>query len=114
MPSATRSKLCSGRPEDGLPFWGGFIGGTGCLYRLEICPAPQFFCAKFRLARIRAEELKEKIDRGEDLMIFDVRHPLEFHANPQVIPGAVYAPLEGWKEEDYSRLKDKEIIVYCG
>ena len=72
------------------------------------------FLRQMEMAQIRAEELKEKIDRGEDLVIFDVRHPLEFHADPQVIPGAVYAPLEGWKEEDYSRLKDKEVIVYCG
>ncbi|HWU36357.1 MAG TPA: VTT domain-containing protein, partial [Candidatus Acidoferrum sp.] len=70
------------------------------------------FLRQLRMARIRAEELKEKMDQGEDLMIFDVRHPLEFHADPRVIPGAVYAPLEGWREEDYSRLKDREIIVY--
>ncbi len=52
--------------------------------------------------------------RGEDLAIFDVRHAMEFHADPRVIQGAVYAPLEGWKEEDYSRIKDQEVIVYCG
>jgi len=71
------------------------------------------FLRQIQMARIGAEELKEKIERGEDLAIFDVRHPMEFHADTEVIPGAVYAPLEGWKEEDYSRLKDKEVIVYC-
>ena len=69
---------------------------------------------QMRMARIPAAELKEKMDRGEDLAIFDVRHPMEFHADPRVIPGAVFAPLDGWKEEDYSRIKDKEAIVYCG
>ena len=69
---------------------------------------------QMQMARIAAEELKQKIDRGEDLAIFDVRHPMEFHADPRVIRGAVYAPLEGWREEDYSRLKDKEVILYCG
>ncbi len=72
------------------------------------------FLHQIQMARIRSEELKEKIDRGEDLTIFDVRHPMEFHADPRMIRGAVYAPLERWKEEDYSRLKDKEVIVYCG
>jgi membrane protein DedA with SNARE-associated domain len=72
------------------------------------------FLRQIQMARIGSEELKEKIDRGEDLAIFDVRHPMEFHADPRVIRGAVYAPLEGWKEEDYSRLKDKEVILYCG
>jgi membrane protein DedA with SNARE-associated domain len=72
------------------------------------------FIRRIQMARIGTEELKEKIDRGEDLAIFDVRHPMEFHTDPRVIPGAVYAPLEGWKEEDYSRIKDREVIVYCG
>ncbi len=72
------------------------------------------FLHQIRMSRIRSEELKEKIDRGENLVIFDVRHPLEFHADPRVIRGAVYAPLERWREEDYSRLKDKEVILYCG
>jgi membrane protein DedA with SNARE-associated domain len=72
------------------------------------------FLYQIQMARIGSEELKEKIDRGEDLAIFDVRHPMEFHADPRVIRGAVYAPLEGWREEDYSRLRDKEVIVYCG
>jgi rhodanese-related sulfurtransferase len=66
------------------------------------------------MAQIRAEELKEKMDRGEDLAILDVRHPVEFHADPRVIPGAVFTPLEELKEEDYARLRDKEVIVYCG
>ena len=71
------------------------------------------FLRQIQMTRIGAEELKGKLERGEDLAIFDVRHPMEFHADPEVIPGAVYASLEGWKEEDYSRLKDKEVIVYC-
>ncbi len=73
----------------------------------------QKFLRQILTARISAAELKEKMERGEELAVFDVRHPMEFHAEPQVIPGAVYAPLERWKEEDYARLKDKEVIVYC-
>ncbi len=69
---------------------------------------------QMQMARIGAEELKEKIGRGEDLVIFDVRHPMEFHADPRVIPGAAYLPLDGWKEEDYLRIKDREVVVYCG
>lgn len=60
-----------------------------------------------------AFRVEERLERGEELVIFDIRHPLEFQAEPQVILGAVYAPLDRWKEEDYARLKDKEVIVYC-
>jgi membrane protein DedA with SNARE-associated domain len=73
----------------------------------------QKFLRQILTARISAAELMEKMERSEELAVFDVRHPLEFHAEPQVIPGAVHAPLERWKEEDYARLKDKEVIVYC-
>jgi membrane protein DedA with SNARE-associated domain len=95
-------------------FWGvALLGGLAAFIGWKYVRRRNFL-RQLEMARIRAEELKEKIDRGEDLVIFDVRHPLEFQADPRVIPGAVYSPLEGWKEEDYSRLKDKEVIVYCG
>jgi membrane protein DedA with SNARE-associated domain len=93
----------------GVVILGGLAGFVGWKYVQR-----HKFLRQIQMARIGSEELKEKIDRGEDLAIFDVRHPMEFHADPRVIRGGVYAPLEGWKEEDYSRLKDKEVIVYCG
>jgi membrane protein DedA with SNARE-associated domain len=93
----------------GVVLLGGLAAFIGWKYLQRISSLRQM-----QMARIAAEELKQKIDRGEDLAIFDVRHPMEFHADPRVIRGAVYAPLEGWREEDYSRLKDKEVIVYCG
>jgi membrane protein DedA with SNARE-associated domain len=64
-------------------------------------------------SRISPAEMKEKIDRGEELAIIDVRHPLEIQADPQMIMGAIYHPLGQWKEEDYSLLRNKEVIVYC-
>ena len=89
------------------------LGGLAAFIGWKVLHRHRSF-RRMQMARIRAEELKEKIDRSEDLAIFDVRHPMEFHADPRVIPGAVFAPLEGWKEEDYSRIKDREVIVYCG
>jgi len=71
------------------------------------------FLRQMITARISPSDLKEKIDRGEELAIFDVRHALEFQANPQIIPGAVHFSPEKWKEEDYSPLRSKEVIVYC-
>ena len=71
------------------------------------------FLHQMIMARISPSDLKERIDRGEELVIFDVRHPLEFQADPQIIPGAVHFSPEKWKEEDYSSLRSKEVIVYC-
>jgi hypothetical protein len=71
------------------------------------------FLRQMIMARISPSDLKGKMDRGEELAIFDVRHALEFQADPQMIPGAVYFSPEKWKEEDYSLLRTKEVIVYC-
>lgn len=92
----------------GMVLIGGLAAFIGWKYAQR-----QKFLRQIFTARISAAELKEKMERGEELAVFDVRHPLEFHAEPEIIPGAVYAPLERWKEEDYARLKDKEVIVYC-
>lgn len=71
------------------------------------------FLSMLRMARITPEELKEKLDAGEDLMILDVRHPLEFKAEPQTIPGALYISSEQFEENTLRIPRDREIILYC-
>lgn len=71
------------------------------------------FLRQMIMARISPSDLKGKMDRGEELAIFDVRHSYEFRADPQMIPGAVYFSPGQWKEEDYSYLRNKEVILYC-
>src|ERR1700726_2891149 len=50
--------------------------------------ARQRFLRELRIARITADELKQKIDAGEELVIVDLRHSLDFEADPHTIPGA--------------------------
>ena len=71
------------------------------------------FLRKLRISRITPEELKSKLDAGEDLMILDVRHSLEFRAEPQTIPGALFLPLEQLQNSQPSIPRDREIILYC-
>ena len=62
--------------------------------------------------RMTPEELKRKIDAGDEIAIIDVRHPLEFEADPYVIPGARYVPLENL--ERFSAVPPaREIVTYC-
>ncbi len=62
--------------------------------------------------RITPEELKQKMDAGEKIAVVDVRHPLEFQADPFMIPGAIYTPLE--KIKQFSAVPaDREIVTYC-
>ena len=71
------------------------------------------FLRQMAMARISPSDLKGKMDRGDELAIFDVRDELAFQADPQMIPGAVYFSPEKWKKEDYFLLRDKEVILYC-
>ena len=66
-----------------------------------------------RIARITPEELKSKLDAGEDLMILDVRHSVEFKAEPQTIPGALFLPLEQLGKGQPPIPSDREVILYC-
>ena len=70
------------------------------------------FLRELFVARITPEELKQKFDSGEDVMIIDVRHALDFEADPYVIPGSLRIPSE--QLESYPDVpKDREVIVYC-
>jgi molybdopterin/thiamine biosynthesis adenylyltransferase/rhodanese-related sulfurtransferase len=60
---------------------------------------------------ISAIELKQRLDRGDKLMLVDVREPNEYQINR--IPGTVLIPL-GEVPRRYGELnKDDEIVVHC-
>ncbi len=70
------------------------------------------FLHKLRIARITPEELKHKLDAGEVVMVLDVRHPFEFAAEPQTIPGAFYLPIEDLDKEDSKIPRDRDVVLY--
>jgi membrane protein DedA with SNARE-associated domain len=71
------------------------------------------FLRPLQFARIAPEELKRKLDAGEEIMILDVRHPLQFKAEPQTIPGAIYLPLEQFNQASRPFPSDREVVLYC-
>src|SRR6266481_6975441 len=50
--------------------------------------ARQKFLRDLRIARITPEELKQELDTGVELVIVDLRHSMDFEADPETIPGA--------------------------
>ena len=46
-------------------------------------------------------------------MILDVRHSVEFKADPQTIPGALFWPLEQLEKGQPPIPPDREVILYC-
>lgn len=70
------------------------------------------FLKQLVMARIRPDELKLKLDAGENITVIDVRHSLDLEAEPYIIPGALRMSLD--QAESHPALpSDREIVVYC-
>jgi membrane protein DedA with SNARE-associated domain len=75
--------------------------------------ARQRFLRELRISRITVDELKEKIDSGEDLVIVDLRHSMDFEAEPETIPGAFRMDARELQEKNDRLPRDREVILYC-
>ncbi len=88
------------------------VGGGLTIFILWKCSLRRRFLRELSIARITPEELKEKLDSGEDIMIIDVRQELDFETDPYIIPGAVRMRFEQ-VESNPVVSSDREIVVYC-
>lgn len=61
---------------------------------------------------ITVQELKERLDKGEKLNLFDVREPNEYEADNI---GGTLIPLGDlpYQLDELDGLQDEEVIVYC-
>jgi membrane protein DedA with SNARE-associated domain len=75
--------------------------------------ARQRFLRELRISRITPEELKRKIDAGEQIVIVDLRHSLDFEAEPETIPGAFRMDAKELEEKNDRLPRDREVILYC-
>ncbi len=65
------------------------------------------------IERITKEELKNKLDGGEDLQLLDVRNPVDYGTSDVKLPGAVRIPV-GELEMRHTELESaKEVVAYC-
>ncbi len=71
------------------------------------------FLRELRIARITVDELKQKIDAGEDLVIVDLRHSMDFEADPETIPGAFRMDAKELEEKNDRLPREREVVLYC-
>lgn len=66
------------------------------------------------LATISRDDLKQKIDRGDNFLLVETLPPETYHHAH--LPGAINLPLVDVARQAPSLLPDKsaEIVVYCG
>jgi membrane protein DedA with SNARE-associated domain/rhodanese-related sulfurtransferase len=69
------------------------------------------FLKKLEVARITPEELRSRIDAGEDLYIVDLRSALDDHS--PAVPGAIRLSIEELPNNSKQIPRGREIILYC-
>jgi membrane protein DedA with SNARE-associated domain len=89
------------------------IGGILAVYILAKYLQRRHFLRTLRMAQILPEDLKRRLDAGEDLVIIDVRSPIDVGAVPHAIPGARWIAVEDVDRRRAEIPSDREIVVYC-
>jgi membrane protein DedA with SNARE-associated domain/rhodanese-related sulfurtransferase len=68
---------------------------------------------KLRVERITPEELKTRLEAGEDVVVVDLRHPIEIDAERQTISGAIQMDPADLDEAIDVIPRDREIVLFC-
>jgi len=63
--------------------------------------------------RITVEQLKRRMDAGEDFTIIDVRNPQAWAQSDTMLPGATRVPVEEFEQHLPRIPKDRPVITYC-
>jgi membrane protein DedA with SNARE-associated domain len=71
------------------------------------------FYHKLRVARIHSFEVKEMMDRGEELFIIDLRNSLEREDHPMKLPGAMALAFEDIEAGLADIPRDRDVVLYC-
>jgi len=106
---------------EALAMQGGRVGATFLALVAAACAAflawkfarRRRFLGELRQARITPEELREKMDQGEDVVVVDLRHLLSIEADPQIIPGAKWIDPDSLDQHSADLSRGGEVILYC-
>lgn len=71
------------------------------------------FLKNLLMARISPVEVMERLENGDPMMIVDLRHAVEFEANPRTLPGAVRLSIDEIEERHGELPRDRDIVLYC-
>ena len=103
------------RLADGLFQMGSWLGvviaAAIALYTMYRYARRRDLYRELRLSRIAPWELKERLDRGESMLIFDLRNPIEWDEG--IIPGATMVSMSDLSEKSPEMLENSEVILYC-
>jgi membrane protein DedA with SNARE-associated domain len=126
----------------GAAIWVGVYAGVGYLFRMQLELAAEYslgfgkwlgiavvsllavyilghvwrrqsFLHKLRVARILPEDLLRKLDAAEQVVIVDLRNPLDVESSGEKLPGALVMAPEDLEGRHREIPLDRDIILYC-
>ena len=68
---------------------------------------------QLRMARITVDDLYQKIETGENVIILDLRSSAELERDPSLIRGARHVTMDELKSRQSDFPRDQDIILYC-
>ncbi|HYG99941.1 MAG TPA: VTT domain-containing protein [Terriglobales bacterium] len=97
----------------------GIYGAIALAVLLGVGYAGYKFAVRKRLAhqlqmeRISVDDLSAMMERGENVAVVDLRHPMDYLPDPRIIPGALRIEPKEFEERHEEIPRDREIILYC-
>jgi len=73
----------------------------------------RLFLRKLRIARIKPQVLKQRIEAGEEIAILDLRSALDVTLAPYVLPGARWITIDSLDQHASDITRDRDLVVYC-
>jgi membrane protein DedA with SNARE-associated domain/rhodanese-related sulfurtransferase len=73
----------------------------------------RMFLQEMRMARIFPDELKAQMDRGDEVFIVDLRHPLDYLPDPRTLPGALMLSPDKLRQQVTLIPKNREVVLFC-
>jgi membrane protein DedA with SNARE-associated domain/rhodanese-related sulfurtransferase len=68
---------------------------------------------ELRMARITVDELHQRQEAGESLLILDLRSHFELEQDPAVIRGALHVTMDELRLRQKDIPRDRDIVLYC-
>jgi len=68
---------------------------------------------ELRMARITVDELHQRQEAGESLLILDLRSHFELEQDPAVIRGALHVTMDELRVRQQDIPRDRDIVLYC-
>jgi membrane protein DedA with SNARE-associated domain len=89
------------------------VAAALALYLLWKYTQRRRFIREIAVARITPEELRRRLDAREDVVVVDLRHSMEFEAEPATVPGAIHLVPDELDARHGEIPRDREVVLYC-